>query len=144
MSNKAYLAPLRAPATCKVRPTTLTLNCGTGTDSKPFVLELLDLPLELLEDLPDFLLELDCFGALELDDFTFELDDFTALELDCFAEELDFATEELLATLEDDFTELEDFAEELDATSEELDSALEQDATSEELEISVLSIFHLA
>ena len=137
MSNKAYLAPLRAPDTCNVRPTTFTLNCGTGTDSNPFVLELLDLPLVLLEDLPDFLLELDCFGALELDDFTFELDDFTALELD-------FATEELLATLEDDFAELEDFAEELDTTSEELDSALELDATSEELEISVLSSSHLA
>ncbi len=137
MSNNAYLAPLRAPDTCKVRPTTLTLNCGTGTDSKPFVLELLDLPLELLEDLSNFLLELDCFGALELDDLT-------TLELDCFTEELDLTTEELLATLEDDFAELEDFAEELDITSEELDSVLELDATSEELEISVLSISHLA
>ena len=80
--------------------------------------------LELLEDLPDFLLELDCFGA-------FELDDLTALELDCFVEELDFATEELDFTLDDDFSELEDFAEELDATSEEL-------------EINVLSISHSA
>ena len=65
-------------------------------------MELLDLPLELLEDLSDFLLELDCFGVLELDDLT-------ALELNCFAEELDATSEEL------------DSALELDATSEELE-----------------------
>ena len=80
MSNSAYLSPTRAPATCKVRFTTLTLNCGTGIRSNESF-------FPLLEDLPDVSLELDF--ALE-EDFA-ELDDFA---------------EELLETLDDDFTEL--------------------------------------
>ena len=117
MSNRAYLSPTRAPATCRLRFITLTLNCGTGICSNESF-------FPLLEELSDFPLELDF--ALE-EDFA-ELDDFAELELD-FAEELLFAL--LLETLDDDFTELLlDFggsAEELDATLD--DDSLELDAT---------------
>lgn len=106
ISNNTYLSPARAPATCKVRFTTLTLNCGTGICSNESF-------FPLLEDLSDFVLELDDFAELELD----------------FAEELLFAL--LLETLDDDITELQlDFggsAEELDATLD--DDSLELDAT---------------
>ena len=114
ISNRAYPEPTRAFATCKLRPMTVTLNCGTRENAGRA-----SLPLPLLE-----------------------LDDF-AEELLLFAEEPDFAleddfAEELLDMLEEDFAELEDFAEELDAISEELDDS------SEELEFWVLSTSHLA
>ena len=89
-----------------MRFTTYTLNCGTGICSNESF-------FPLLEDLSDFVLELDDLAELELD----------------FAEELLFAL--LLETLDDDFTELLlDFggsAEELDATLD--DDSLELDAT---------------
>ena len=120
ISNRTYLEPTRAFATCKLRPMTVTLNCGTRENAGRA-----SLPLPLLE-----------------------LDDF-AEELLLFAEEPDFAleddfAEELLDILEEDFAELEDFAEELDAISEELDSSLELDSGSEELETNVVSTSHLA
>ena len=120
ISNRAYLEPTRARATCKLRPKTVTLNCGTRENAGRA-----SLPLPLLE-LDDFAEELLLFA--EEPDFALE-DDFA--ELDDFAEEL-------LDTLEEDFAELEDFAEELDAISEELDDS------SEELEFWVLSTSHLA
>ena len=89
-----------------MRFTTYTLNCGTGICSNESF-------FPLLEDLSDFVLELDDLAELELD----------------FAEELLFAL--LLETLDDDFTELLlDFggsAEELDTTLD--DDSLELDAT---------------
>ena len=92
ISNSTYLSPARAPATCKVRFTTLTLNCGTGICSNESF-------FPLLEDLSDFVLELDDFAELELD-FAEEL---------LFALLLDFggSAEELDATLDDDSLELD-------------------------------------
>ena len=104
MSNSTYPSPTRAPATCRLRFITLTLNCGTRENAGK-------------ASLP----------PLELEDFAEELLLF-AEELD-FAEELLFAL--LLETLEDDFAELLlDFggsAEELDSTLD--DDSLELDAT---------------
>ena len=106
MSNSTYLSPTRAPATCRLRFITLTLNCCAiayaGKASLPL---------------------------LELDDFAEELLLF-AEELD-FALLLEDFAEELLDTLEEDFAELLlDFGgstEELDTLEE--DSSLELDAT---------------